>query len=422
MMIREISIVFCMFLLTNAFKVPVFNLSKDAEFVVRDIVRGVPLKPSASASQVEDALLDVPDLIRKYGYPAEVHEVITEDGYILGVHRIPRGRNETKDPNVVKPVILLQHGLLASSADYIVAGPGKALAYLLADAGFDVWMGNARGNTYSRAHLTRDPDIIFSFFWDFSWHEIGKYDLAAVVDHILDTSEQQYLHFVGHSQGSTSFFVLNSLRPEYNGMFLSAHLMAPVAYMEHFPTKALGELASYTNFLYSLGSVIGMQELFPRSSLAWYDDGEYRCNENFMYTFFCENLIPAYNQIKNPVVHGHFPSGSSLRQFAHYGQISDAQRFQLWDFGSLRNILLYGTSSPPIYDLTKVTVDIVLIYSDGDVLVGEQDVLNASKDLPRARKIKVAVPEFNHYDFCWSDSAKRLVYDYILDNLKKNRK
>lgn len=42
----------------------------------------------------------------------------TSDGYLLTLHRIP---------NPGKPVIYLQHGVLSSSADWVVIGPQKAL-------------------------------------------------------------------------------------------------------------------------------------------------------------------------------------------------------------------------------------------------------------------------------------------------------
>ncbi|EFN63585.1 Lipase 3 [Camponotus floridanus] len=104
-----------------------------------------------------DSILDTPEMIRKAGYPAESHVVMTEDGYLLTLHRIPGGNDSLP--------VLVQHGLFCSSADWVVLGKGKAFAYLLADQGYDVWLGNFRGNTYSKAHIFLSP--LNTTFWNF---------------------------------------------------------------------------------------------------------------------------------------------------------------------------------------------------------------------------------------------------------------
>ena len=103
-------------------------------------------------------------IIRYNGYPAEEYSVVTDDGYIIYIQRIPSGRNQ--DPSTgPKPVIFVQHGLLCSSSNWVINLPNEGFAFILADAGFDVWLGNVRGNTYGLRHV-KYP-VHSDEFWNF---------------------------------------------------------------------------------------------------------------------------------------------------------------------------------------------------------------------------------------------------------------
>ena len=61
-------------------------------------------------------------MIEKAGYPCEIHMVETEDGYILQIHRIPHGRdNSTVAPGKTRPVVFVQHGLEGDSSNWVIS-------------------------------------------------------------------------------------------------------------------------------------------------------------------------------------------------------------------------------------------------------------------------------------------------------------
>jgi hypothetical protein len=94
-----------------------------------------------------------------------MHTVVTEDHYELNMFRIPGLVNE--DPTVRKPIVFLQHGLTDSSDCFIVGDPEIAPAFILARSGYDVWLGNSRGNKYSYRYA--GSHFSKSKYWDFSF-------------------------------------------------------------------------------------------------------------------------------------------------------------------------------------------------------------------------------------------------------------
>ena len=228
-----------------------------------------------------------PQIVAKYGYPIEIHYITTADGYILQAHRIPHGKEPGSGPAPDKPVIWLQHGLTGDSSNYILNNEDKALAYALSNAGYDVWMGNCRGNRYSRNHTTLSPEG--SEFWDFSWHQMGVYDIPAVIDYVLAATGVEQIYYAGHSMGTTMFWIAMAERPEYNAKIRLMSALAPVAFMDHMGSP-LGLLAPLANQIDLLLNLLGTGELRSNPELMNFL-GQTICHEQSAIQFLCRDVI-----------------------------------------------------------------------------------------------------------------------------------
>lgn len=378
-----------------------------------------------------------PQLIRVRGYPSEIHQVITDDGYILEIHRIPHGRNGgSRNQNRILPsarngngrrenrrVAFIQHCVLCSSADFVMNDPDQALAFILADAGYDVWLGNARGNIYGRRHVRLSPEG--SEFWDFSMNEVARYDIPSMLRYVRDTTGAQRVYYTGHSMGTTVFFAMMNYHPHLNDWIHVMAAMAPVAYKDHATIyKLYGPLiqSAYRNM-----ERMGVVEV-----------GRLTANYSEATASLCAPLAPTkpvcdavrmlalgpnsgyIDKAYQPVILAHIPAGMSLNVLKHFQQFHTSHDFQAYDYGRQRNMREYGRPSPPSFSFRGVRAPVGLLYSDGDWVSDTLDVRRMAQQLPNlVLDYLVPLADFNHNDFLWAENANRLVYDRILNLFRK---
>uniref|UniRef100_A0A7I5ECI5 Abhydro_lipase domain-containing protein n=1 Tax=Haemonchus contortus TaxID=6289 RepID=A0A7I5ECI5_HAECO len=369
-----------------------------------------------------EAIMSVPEIIRHWGYPVEEHRVVTADGYILVLHRIPHGK-ENGNSTAYRPVVFLQHGLLCTSSIWLLNLPHQSAGFLFADRGFDVWLGNMRGNVYSRRHVVLDGSS--NDFWKFSWEEMAEHDLPAMIDYVLNATDQTSLYYVGHSQGTLTMLAKLSKDQEFSKKIRKFFSLAPVSRMSH--VKGL---------FYYLGQIYEQFKLVYRL----FGDNEFLSNNIFTRLLtdiicdksvnnpLCENFIfsvsgPNSNQFNSSrigIYLAHNPAGTSSRNMLHFAQMVHTKRMASFDRGPEGNRRWYHQTIPPEYDMGSVHCHVYLFYSDYDWLANAADVEEfLIPSLPKSSvKFTRRLKEFNHNDFLWGLRAREEIYDPITNIIK----
>jgi len=354
-----------------------------------------------------ETYLPTPELIQFWGYPAETHHAVTKDGYILGLHRIPYGRNTTNSEKAAgkRPAILVQHALMSSSSDWVVNLPHQSLGFMLADHGFDVWLGNVRGNTYSKKHTTLDPK--HSNFWDFSFDEHAKYDFPAMINYVLNATGEQQLFYVGYSQGSMMAFAGLSENPELQSKIKLFFGLAPVSRLRNV-NLATRTLASWAARLRLMFKLFGIKQFYPSSKWT-------KVLQNTICWWmpkFCKTVMNVItgrdrrylNETRIPVYVAHTPAGTSTKNMMQYFQFVNSEFFRMFDYGEKINIEKYNSTVPPEYDLTKVRLPTVMVSGSYDTLSSPQDVKWTISQLPNLVQ-HFEIEGYNHLDFMWATNA-----------------
>jgi len=312
-------------------------------------------------------------------------------------------------------VIFIQHGFMQNSEAFIVRGPKNSLPFLLVDEGYDVWLGNNRGNKYSYKHLQYSPKD--DAFWDFCIDDFALSDVPAMVNYALTVSEAKSLSYVGFSQGTAQAFAALSTNDELAEKINLFIALAPATKVKQLKNALVAALITTRPHLVFL--ILGRKALLGET-LFW---------RRVLNTSLYVQLIDAsmlflfgwtLNQIdpkEKPILYYHIYSYSSVKCLVHWFQITSSKRFQMYDGnispknGMTNHESRYTSYLLPSYQLGKIKTPIAIFHGGRDT-IPESDIILSELNQP---VLIHKEEDYEHLDFIWAANAPQKIFPKVIN-------
>jgi pimeloyl-ACP methyl ester carboxylesterase len=294
--------------------------------------------------------------------------------------------------------------------------PNEALPYILADAGFDVWLGNNRGNGVSTINVKYGKHT--QEYWDFSWDEMALIDLPSQINYVLQQTGVQQLSYIGHSEGTIqafSGFVANTTLASQVNLYVA---LAPVAYVQYVESLIIQALAALrTEDIYFL---LGIKEFTLPGAIDILLPGVCTIDPEgceFIISLLC-GPTTYLNDTRISYYSRYEPNPTSVKNMAHWAQGVRAGTFSMYDYGKQGNIQHYNQPQAPQYNLAEFpkTLPTALFCGGKDYLADPKDVERLLTLLP--------TPPFVHYEENYAHldpligiNAYQRIYPIILEML-----
>ncbi|KAL9127955.1 MAG: hypothetical protein Q9217_003268 [Psora testacea] len=290
----------------------------------------------------------------------------------------------------------------------------RCLPFQLVEHGYDVWLGNNRGNKYSKKSSRFSPAL--NDFWDFSIDQFAFHDIPNSIDYILATTHQRSLSYIGFSQGTAQAFAALSTHPSLNDkvdvLIALAPAMSPAG-LQNGVVDSLVKASPEVLFLAfgrrSLLSSTTMWQsiLYPPIFVRILD-----MSLSFLFKWSCRN-ITLYQKL---AAYPHLYSFTSTKSVVHWFQIIRNKSFQMYDDDVQAPMSV--AASDRYYKVAKfptrnIKTPIVLIYGGSDSLV---DIRVMMKQLPR-HTVATEISHFEHLDFLWAQGVENLVFPIVFKAL-----
>lgn len=217
-----------------------------------------------------------------------------------------------------------------------------------------------------------------------------------------------------------------STRPEYNNKIIEANLLAPVAYMRNTTSTMYKSFAYFYTPLKRMAEVLHLYKFTIYNPLLK-DIVELVCRKSADSTpLGCKLTLSVFasNQINCtslPLILANTPAGVAFRQGVHYIQSVRSGGFNKFDFDDKKtNRKIYGSDTPPAYELSKIIAPVNLYYSNNDDTAAVSNVMLLKSQLPNIKSsYLVPINDFKHVDFIYSRYLRKALNENLVNTINK---
>lgn len=377
------------------------------------------------------------EIIERSGYKQKSYQVVSNDGYITQIINII---NPLADRSRLKgPPVMLFHGGIIDTTSWIwvdsiqhhperyprdlrehgpIRSSNRSLAFMLANNGFDVWLVGTRGsNKQNMSHIKYQARLLEDLlgglsdiqstvrqlndtieYFDYSMDELVEHEYPRQIETVLKLTRSKRVSVVGLSYSTPILFKILASNKSLAGKIHSylaleamlntngASLLLKLLYqIVPFVPRPFGTLLLEVGFSKTLRDTvlrrISRYGLFKTiMSLLVGSSSKYS-------TDLCE-----------PVV-GHIGLSTGFKEIQHSAQQMKLGQLQKFDYGPTKNQLVYGSSTPFVYDLSQIDLKHWMIVSSANDVLGTPDSADEYVRQIRIRPYKsLRIQAYSHLD------------------------
>lgn len=295
----------------------------------------------------------------------------------------------------------LQHGLLAASDTFLLGETyEKNLPFLLFEEGYDVWIGNNRGNKYSTTHKHYSTNS--SEYWDFSLDEFAKYDIPDSIEFILNETGFNRISYIGFSQGSAQGLASLSLNQQLQDKINIFIGLSP-ALIPNNLNGIFNKIPLESILVKFFGSLkLSPKDIMIKEKQHMLQLASIHLDLVNFFMFGCYGLNVSTRQ--KIIGYSHLFCSTSTKTVIHWLNI-------------IKNRQFTDHLSKTVYPISNIKNKIIFIYGDNDLLVD----LKIPKQLfnNNSQVEYHCIKSYEHMDTLWGNDVNQKVFQPILNKLKQ---